>query len=403
MCCERLETARETGQGRSSPRQRMPQLRRCVEGAAAARGSDWTRQDRRLAATCSSKIAEPPATLPAGLHASTRSWSSCCTAPRRAGRERQGHRLGLRRDAGAGQPAAGRHADPLHRPGRRSAAPSATATRCCTITTPGEHVRPAATTSIRQAGASSPIMNTMLSRAGGARFRVRLQLRPTRATWCLGSAVRRFRQRRPADHRPVHRRRREQVAADERPGDAAAARLRRARARSTPTRTSSGSCRCAPRTTCRCACRRTPAQYFHLLRRQMHRKFRKPLVLMMPKSLLRLEPTVGRSSRSSPIGLPARARRPANARERDRVRRVLFCSGKVFYTLSRRATRPRREATSRSSASSSSIRSRQGDAGGPGEVPQAREICWVQEEPQNRGAWRSWKTGCATCSRTRRC
>jgi len=56
---------------------------------------------------------------------------------------------------------------------------------------------------------------------------------------------------------------------------------------STALRVSSVTCSCAPSTTCRSACRRTAAQIFHLVRRQMLRPFRKPLVVMTPKSLLR--------------------------------------------------------------------------------------------------------------------
>ena len=86
-----------------------------------------------------------------------------------------------------------------------------------------------------------------------ARLRVRLQLRRSAQPGHLGGAVRRLRQRRAGDHRPVHRVGRIEVAAHERPGDAAAARLRRARARSTPARAWSATCSCAPRTTCRSA------------------------------------------------------------------------------------------------------------------------------------------------------
>ena len=56
-------------------------------------------------------------------------------------------------------------------------------------------------------------------------------------------------------------------------------------------------------------CRRTPAQYFHVLRRQIHRKFRKPLVLMMPKALLRYEPASSRIEEFTDGAVPARDRR----------------------------------------------------------------------------------------------
>ena len=88
----------------------------------------------------------------------------------------------------------------------------------------------------------------------------------------LGSAVRRFRQRRAGRDRPVHR-----AAAKSKWGricglvHAAAARLRRAGPRALVSARPSATCSFARSTTCRCACRTTPAQIFHLLRRQMMR------------------------------------------------------------------------------------------------------------------------------------
>ena len=74
----------------------------------------------------------------------------------------------------------------------------------------------------------------------------------------------------------------------------------------------------------------TPAQYFHLLRRQVRRNLRKPLVVMTPKSLLRHKQAV------SPLDhLVAGHFRNVLDDETaaDRARRVLLCSGKVYYDL----------------------------------------------------------------------
>jgi 2-oxoglutarate dehydrogenase E1 component len=75
----------------------------------------------------------------------------------------------------------------------------------------------------------------------------------------------------------------------------------------------------------------TPAQYFHLLRRQMKRNFRKPLVLMTPKSLLRHKEAV------SPVEDLTRGHFLEVLADADadpgRVRRVVLCSGKVYYDL----------------------------------------------------------------------
>jgi 2-oxoglutarate dehydrogenase E1 component len=87
----------------------------------------------------------------------------------------------------------------------------------------------------------------------------------------------------------------------------------------------------------------TPANYFHILRRQMHREFRKPLILMTPKSLLRHKKAVSRLSDMTEgssfhrvlwddaehnVGLTTIVLKPA-----EQIRRVILCSGKVYYDL----------------------------------------------------------------------
>jgi 2-oxoglutarate dehydrogenase E1 component len=130
----------------------------------------------------------------------------------------------------------------------------------------------------------------------------------------------------------------------------------------------------------------TPAQYFHLLRRQALRATRKPLVVMTPKSLLRLP--AARSTAEELTGghfqdvLPDRDGPDPRA-----TRRVVLCSGKVFYDLARR----RKDAGQDDVAlvrleqlypfPAEELRA-QLDAYGDAEVR------WVQEEPENMGAWR---------------
>jgi 2-oxoglutarate dehydrogenase E1 component len=130
----------------------------------------------------------------------------------------------------------------------------------------------------------------------------------------------------------------------------------------------------------------SPAQYFHLLRRQIHRKFRKPLVLMTPKSLLRYEPSFSKAEDFTDHPFQLVIDDPAQP-ERDSVRRILFCSGKVFYSL---ATAREKENVKGTAL----VRLEQLYPFPKKEVQallakyrQAREICWVQEEPKNRGAW----------------
>lgn len=76
----------------------------------------------------------------------------------------------------------------------------------------------------------------------------------------------------------------------------------------------------------------TPAQYFHLLRRQLIRNFRKPLIVAAPKILLRHPECV------SPLQdfVTAKVFKPVLEDievAREKVKRVVFCSGKIFYTL----------------------------------------------------------------------
>jgi 2-oxoglutarate dehydrogenase E1 component len=130
----------------------------------------------------------------------------------------------------------------------------------------------------------------------------------------------------------------------------------------------------------------TPAQLFHALRRQLHRRFRKPLVIMSPKSLLRHKLAVSPVSEFtggtfSPV-LDDLAVEPA------RVRRVLFVSGKLAYALLEARAAARRDDVAIvrveqlypfPAAELSAVLSRS---------PQARDVRWVQEEPENMGGWR---------------
>jgi len=129
----------------------------------------------------------------------------------------------------------------------------------------------------------------------------------------------------------------------------------------------------------------TAAQYFHLLRRQMKRSFRKPLVLMMPKSLLRAKSSSldEFTNRSFQLVLDD----PASPNP-QRVRRVLFCSGKIYFTLD--------EARKKNELDDVAlVRVEQFYPFPEKEIRSiftkyrgATEIAWVQDEPENRGAWR---------------
>ena len=133
----------------------------------------------------------------------------------------------------------------------------------------------------------------------------------------------------------------------------------------------------------------TPAQYFHALRRQIHRSYRKPLVLMSPKSLLRHPRATSSIEEFAHGGLQYVIDDDAFVSERfDRadVRRVIVCSGKVYYSLL-----AAREDTAFDDVAL--VRLEQLHPFPFAEVRDTlsaystEDIVWCQEEPWNMGAW----------------
>jgi 2-oxoglutarate dehydrogenase E1 component len=129
----------------------------------------------------------------------------------------------------------------------------------------------------------------------------------------------------------------------------------------------------------------TPAQYFHLLRRQMKRNFRKPLILMTPKSLLRHKEAV------SPVdqftsGHFAEVLDDV-AVDPNRVRRVLWCSGKVYYDLLDGRTKRGAEDIAIVRVEQFYPFHEELFKGILSRYRKAREWAWVQEESQNMGGW----------------
>jgi 2-oxoglutarate dehydrogenase E1 component len=130
----------------------------------------------------------------------------------------------------------------------------------------------------------------------------------------------------------------------------------------------------------------TPAQMFHMLRRQMRRDFRKPLVVMTPKSLLRHKLSVSALEDLSK-GFFCNVIDEIDDLDPAGVRRVVFCSGKVYFDLleTRRSTEARDVAIVRveqlypfPAEEYAEILKR---------YPAAKDVVWCQEEPQNQGAW----------------
>lgn len=135
----------------------------------------------------------------------------------------------------------------------------------------------------------------------------------------------------------------------------------------------------------------TPANYFHVLRRQVHRDFRKPLIVMSPKRLLRHPRCVSNLDEFSDQGPQPRFRRVINDTaeylvSEDRVRKLLFCSGNVYYDLV--------EQREKAGIKDVAIVRIEQIAPFPFDrvAEQARrypnaKLAWVQEEPMNMGAW----------------
>jgi 2-oxoglutarate dehydrogenase E1 component len=129
----------------------------------------------------------------------------------------------------------------------------------------------------------------------------------------------------------------------------------------------------------------TPANFFHLLRRQIHRSFRKPLVVMTPKSLLRHPKCV-----STIYDLSAGTFNEIiddSIQNKQKVRRIILCSGKVYYDLD--------EYRTKNNLTNTAILRMEQLYPFPAKMldeilqtyPAKAELIWLQEEPENMGAW----------------
>ena len=132
----------------------------------------------------------------------------------------------------------------------------------------------------------------------------------------------------------------------------------------------------------------TPAQYFHALRRQKHRDFRKPLVLMTPKSLLGRPEAVSREEdflegNCFQEVLPD----PKEIADLGNVSRVIFCTGKVFYDLMAHRKENAIEDTAIIRIEQLYPFHRQLVEALIAQYPNASHFVWCQEEPLNMGAW----------------
>ena len=129
----------------------------------------------------------------------------------------------------------------------------------------------------------------------------------------------------------------------------------------------------------------TPAQFFHLLRRQVVRKLRKPLIVMTPKSLLRL-PAARSDLKDLYDGQFQRILDDPTPPHRDKVRRVILCTGKIYYELAEERARRSDDTTAIMRIEQLYPISARDLAGALDSYAQAEEVVWVQEEPANMGA-----------------
>ena len=130
----------------------------------------------------------------------------------------------------------------------------------------------------------------------------------------------------------------------------------------------------------------TPAQYFHLLRRQAHARPERPLITMTPKSLLRLPAAASEAKELAEGRFQPVIEDPTAASRRDEIKRLLLCTGKVYYDLQAHEVRAgaTHAAVGRieelypfpSAALEAVVAS----------YPKLEEVVWVQEEPRNMGA-----------------
>ncbi|MCB2066228.1 MAG: 2-oxoglutarate dehydrogenase E1 component, partial [Erythrobacter sp.] len=131
----------------------------------------------------------------------------------------------------------------------------------------------------------------------------------------------------------------------------------------------------------------SPANYFHVLRRQMLRPFRKPLIIMTPKSLLRHPAARSEASEFIEQSHFKRLLSDRKAIADDKVRRLVLCSGKVALDLMEK-----RDAEGLDDVSIVRVEQLYPFPGEPLKVRLERmtglkEVVWCQEEPRNNGAW----------------
>ncbi|MCB1581441.1 MAG: 2-oxoglutarate dehydrogenase E1 component [Xanthomonadales bacterium] len=129
----------------------------------------------------------------------------------------------------------------------------------------------------------------------------------------------------------------------------------------------------------------TPAQTFHMIRRQMLRKARKPLVVMTPKSLLRHK--LATSTKEQLTQGRFQTVIPDRRVEKKDVERIIFCSGKVYYDLLEQLTEEDNKTVALARVEQLYPFPRNALTQEIDVYPNTKEVIWCQEEPINQGAW----------------
>ena len=131
----------------------------------------------------------------------------------------------------------------------------------------------------------------------------------------------------------------------------------------------------------------TASQIFHVLRRQMIRQFRKPLILMTPKSLLRNKEAASPLSEFTKGGFQTVIGERDEAIDVKKVTRLIMCSGKVYYDLVKQRTEKKIDDAAIIRLEQLYPFPHKALTAELKKYPKLEEVVWCQDEPQNQGAW----------------
>ncbi len=130
----------------------------------------------------------------------------------------------------------------------------------------------------------------------------------------------------------------------------------------------------------------TPAQIYHALRRQMKRQFRKPMIVMSPKSLLR-HPKAVSTMEELAQGTFQEVIQDNLIKDPKKVETVALCTGKVYYDLLEEREKQKNERTALVRVEQIYPTPAKQIAAALKAFPKLKNVVWVQEEPRNMGAW----------------